>query len=153
MARGFTTALTLRPWAIAAYFVVFALAGLVALGYVDRSSQIIDVEAIVPEFYAHASNVLISYGLIVTYGLLRLLCGARLREIAIFTAAVIAANYAYEMGLTLWNTKDITDAHFGALASLATFALLAAIQRRGLKRLPAVQAAEDASKEDSARRR
>ena len=100
--------------------------------YWMAQNRMVDFDSVIPGFYGHASNLLISYGLIVVYGLVRLLSGGRVGEIAVFTGIVIAANYFYELVLTLWNTKDIVDAHYGAAASLATLALLAAIERWGL---------------------
>lgn len=122
-----------RPWAIVAYLVVFVPAALIATTYTNPQTRPIDLDAVIPGFYSHASNLLLSYGVIVSYGLFRLVYGAGLREVAIVTAVVIAANYVYEVGLTLWNTRDIVDAHYGAVASLLTFALLAAIKLYGLK--------------------
>ena len=110
-----------------------------AVGYIDPEMRVVDLDQAIPGFYGHASNVLISYALIVVYGLIRLVMGAGLRELAIVTAVVIAANYFYEAALTLWNTKDLADAHWGAVSSLLTFALLAAIKLYGLK--PATVAA------------
>lgn len=129
----FTAPFTLKPWAFVVYFLVFALAGLAAVGYIDPEMRVVDLDQAIPGFYGHASNVLISYALIVVYGLIRLVMGAGLRELAIVTAVVIAANYFYEAALTLWNTKDLADAHWGAVSSLLTFALLAAIKLYGLK--------------------
>ena len=82
--------------------------------------------------------MLISYAVIVVYGTIRLVMGAKIRELAVATGVIVAANYVYEVGLTLWNTKDLADAHWGAASSLLTLALLAAIHRFGVK--PAVSA-------------
>ncbi len=128
----------LKPWAFVVYSLVFAMAGLAAVGYVDSEMRLGGFDGLVPGFYDHASNVLISYAIIVVYGLVRLVMGAKLRELAVLTGVMVAANYFYEVGLTLWNTKDPADAHWGAASSLLTLALLAAIHRFGLK--PAVSA-------------
>lgn len=137
----------LRPWAFIGYFLLVALAAAIAIATWDPDMRVVDVEALFPGFYTHVSNLLISCGLILAYGLIRLVSGAKLREVAIFTLAVIAANYIYEVFLTLYNTKDLVDAHYGAAASLVTFAFLAAVKSSGLT--PAATHGRAAERRDS----
>jgi hypothetical protein len=133
-----TATFELKPWAFVVYSLVFGIAGLAAVGYVDPEMRLAGFDGLVFGFYGHASNVLISYAVIVVYGTIRLVMGAKICELAVATGVIVAANYVYEVGLTLWNTKDLADAHWGAASSLLTLALLAAIHRFGVK--PAVSA-------------
>jgi hypothetical protein len=134
MARGSkTTYYKFVPWASVATLLLIAVSGAIAIGYTAPGTRAAGIETMLPGFYSHTSNVLISFGLVMTFGLLRLLYGARIAELAIFTAVVVISNYAYEMFLTLFNTKDIVDAHYGTVAALVAFALLAAIRRFGLR--------------------
>lgn len=45
-------------------------------------AAIVDVEVLVPGFYAHASNLLLSVRLVLVFGLIKLLYGASLWESA-----------------------------------------------------------------------
>ncbi|NYE02413.1 hypothetical protein BJY21_003597 [Kineosphaera limosa] len=115
------------------YFLIFAVAAVIAMGYTSPDSRIAGLEAAVPGFYDHASNLVLSCGLVLIYAMVRLLYGARLREITAFTLIVLAANYLYEGLLTLWNTLDLADAHYGAVGALVTWAFFAAVSRFGMK--------------------
>lgn len=126
----------LRAWAIVGYAIIFGLAALIALGYVDRGLRVDLFDAALPGFYGHASNLALSCCLVLVYGLVRIVTGGGLTEIALFALAVIAANYGYELFLTLWNTLDLVDAHYGAAGAILTFAFIAAVHRWGLR--PAV---------------
>ncbi|MDO5698985.1 MAG: hypothetical protein Q4G51_13535 [Dermatophilus congolensis] len=141
MSRLGKTKLTLEPWALVVFFVLFGLAAAVVPGYTDPAMRLGAIEDVLPGFYSHASNLTLSYALIIVYGIVRLLAGAGLREIALFTAAVLAANDIYEGGLTLWNTKDLVDAHYGAVGSLVAFGYLVLVKRHGLRRAPAASGA------------
>lgn len=123
----------MRPWAIALYFTLFGLAAVITLATLNPQLRLVDVEAVLPGFYTHVSNLVISCALILVYGIVRLIYGAKIGEIAIFTLVVVAANYGYEGLLTLYNTKDLVDAHYGLASSVVTFALFAAIKAYGLK--------------------
>lgn len=83
----------------------FALAAATAIGYVEPKLRFLD--AVIPGFYAHASNLLLSLLLMLVVGLLRLLYGASLRELAVLAAVVAAANLLYEGYLTLYNTMHL----------------------------------------------
>ena len=132
-----------RPWVLVGYFVILGAAGALALGYVDPESRIPAVTAVVPGFYDHASNLLLSCVLVLMYGLVRLLQGARLREVTMFALVVVAANYLYEGGLTLWNTTDLVDAHYGAVGALLGWAFFGVVARHGMA--PAVDPASGES--------
>lgn len=124
----------LKPWAAAAYFVLLALFGLILISWMQPNDRIVDFNAAIPGIYAHTTNLVISNVLVLGYGLLRLVTGGSLREIAIFGLIVIACNYGYELLLTLWNVKDPIDAHYGAAGVLIAVAFLALVQRFGLTR-------------------
>ena len=124
---------TPAPWATVAYFALFALYGGIALAYVSPDLRFVDIEAVLPGFHTHLSNWVLSGVLVMIYGLVRMMYGATTREIAIFTLAVIAGNYVYEVFLTLHNTKDLVDAHYGAASATATFGVMAVLRRHGLR--------------------
>lgn len=126
--------LILRSWASAGYALIFTVAALIALGYVDPSLKLGFFETLLPGFYLHASNLTLSCCLVLVYGLVRIVMGAKLWEIAAFTLAVVAANYVYELFLPLWNYVDIVDAHHGAVGAVLTFLFMAAVHRWGLRR-------------------
>ncbi len=124
----------MKPWAFLGYFVIFALSGIFTMGgYIDPTWRLGFIESALPGFYSHTSNLVLSACLVLFYALARLISGGRLWEIAAFTLLVVAANYVYEVFLTLWNTKDPMDAHYGAAGALITFALMAAIGRWGMR--------------------
>lgn len=124
----------LNPTGIVLYFALFALAAAAGIGYVEPDLRFFD--AVIPGFYSHASNLLLSLLLILIVGLVRLLYGASLRELAVFAAVVAAANLFYEGFLTLYNTMDLVDGAYGVVGAALAFALLAAIKTRGLRRRP-----------------
>lgn len=124
---------TIAPWALTAYFTLFALYGGIALTYVRPDIRVATIETVLPGFYSHASNVVLSGVLVMTYGLVRLLYGASAREIALFASAVVAGNYIYEVFLTLYNTRDIVDAHYGAASTAVAFGLMAMMKNFGLR--------------------
>lgn len=110
------------------------MALVIGLGYVAP-----DLRAwleFVPGLYDHASNLVLSFLLVVVYGLLRLVSGARLGEVVVFGLAIVAANYVYELFLTFANTLDPVDAHYGAAGVAAALIFLAALARHGLRRNP-----------------
>lgn len=121
-----------RPWALVGYFVILGAAGVLALGYVEPHQRLTAVEARIPDFYAHASNLLISCVLVLTFSLVLLLYDGRLRHITGFALVVVAANYAYEGMLSLWNTLDLIDAHYGAIGALVSWAFFAVVARIGM---------------------
>ena len=83
-----STPYALKPWAMIAYFTLLALTALAFLGWTQPGLRIVDVEVLVPGFYAHTSNLLLSCTLVLVFGLVRLLYGASLREIAAFGGVV-----------------------------------------------------------------
>lgn len=121
-----------RPWAGVAWLAVFA--GVLAIFFAWRNPEMrmVDVEALLPGFYTHTSNLLLSFALVVAYGMVRLVYRARFVELVGFGLLVVAANYGYEGLLTLWNTMDLVDAHYGAVAVALALAFLALLQRHGL---------------------
>lgn len=125
----------LKPWVVAGYFLLFAAFAGIALTWLTPEWRVLD--AVVPELYNHTTNLVLSAGLVLSYGLIRLMMGASMREIALFTAVVIAANYVYELLLPLWNTRDAVDAHYGVVGSVVPLVFLWAASRWGLVRRPA----------------
>lgn len=123
----------LRPWASVGYFVIFAVAAAAGLGAYSSGVRIPAVESAVPDFYSHASNLTLSLLPMLMYGLIRLLYAARMRELLIVGLVIVAGNFIYEGLLTLWNTKDLTDAWYGTAGVLVALALLTLIRGWGLK--------------------
>jgi glycopeptide antibiotics resistance protein len=128
-----STPYALKPWAMIAYFTLLALTALAFLGWTQPGLRIVDVEVLVPGFYAHTSNLLLSCTLVLVFGLVRLLYGASLWESAAFGGVVIACNFSYELFLTLFNTRDVTDAYFGTLGVVVALGFVALLKRRGLR--------------------
>lgn len=124
---------SLRLWATAVFAVLFAAIAAAGLGAYDPAYRLPFVEATIPGFYSHASNLALSASLLLCYGMVRLLYGTRAGELAIAAGVLVAANYGYELGLTLWNTKDPVDAHYGLVGTLAAWVFLVAVGRAGLR--------------------
>lgn len=122
-----------KPWALVAYFVVFVLTGLVGHSYVSGGTHL---DAAVPWLRPHASNLLLSFWLVLGYGFLRMLYGARLPELLLATGVVVACNVVYEGLLTFANTRDMTDALAGALGAGLALGIVAVLRRWGLRRNP-----------------
>lgn len=129
-----TAAVKPRPWALVAYFLLFALAAGVTVGWLDPESRQIDFDLVFPEFYSHTSNLVLSTLLVLAFGMYRLFTGGRLRATVVFALIVIACNYVYELLLPLWNVKDPVDAHYGAVGALVALAWAAATHRWGVPR-------------------
>ncbi|WP_145968828.1 hypothetical protein [Ornithinimicrobium sufpigmenti] len=132
-ARVSTGAVTVRPWALVSYLVLLAPVAMLGYGAYEPGIRSGLVEAAIPGIYSHASNLALSFALVLSYGLLRLLTGAELRELVLFTALVVAANYGYELWLPLFNTRDIMDARYGAGGALAALTFLVLVHRYGLR--------------------
>ena len=67
-----STPYALKPWAMIAYFTLLALTALAFLGWTQPGLRIVDVEVLVPGFYAHTSNLLLACTLVLVFGLVRL---------------------------------------------------------------------------------
>ncbi len=122
----------LKPWAIAGYFTLFALNALIFLTWVSPEDRFIDFDRLVPGIYSHTTNLVISSMLVLGAGVVVLVTGLGLRRIVGFGLVVVAANYGYELLLTLWNVKDPIDAHYGAVGVLVALGFLWAVDRSGL---------------------
>lgn len=140
MRRARQAPYTLRPWAMVAYFVLFIPGAAIAVASTNPDMRVLGIDAVLPEFYTHTTNLLLSLMGVLGYGFFRLLYGATIRELAIVTGVMIGANYAYELFLTLWNTRDIIDAHYGLAGSLLAFAYLTSVKLWGLRRTGPEQA-------------
>lgn len=132
MKRTAKPTLTLKPWAIVAYFGLYAIDVVILLTWLTPEDRFVDLNAIVPGIYSHTTNLVISSVFVLAYGLARLLTGGTMREITVVTLLVIAANYGYELFLPLWNVPDAVDANYGAVGSLVSLGVIALIQRYGL---------------------
>lgn len=120
---------TLRPWALLAYLGLVVLAAVLGLGAYWPELRL----SALAEVYPHASNLALSLVLVLVYGVVRLPYGAGPGELVAVTLLVVAANYGYELLLPLWNTRDVTDAHHGAVGAVGALVYLEAVRRRGLR--------------------
>ena len=98
-----------------------------------QSEAILDV---VSGFYSHISNFSLSYLLLAGVGFLWLLMDVSVRHLALAAFALVVANVACELLLSLLNTRDPMDAVYGVAGTLLAFAWLWIIWRFGLKPLP-----------------
>ncbi len=121
-----------RPWGLTVWFALFVVLVYVVVTSTGDAEAQGPLESLLPGFSTHVSNLVISGALMLAYGLIRVLYGARFRELLAFALILVAANYIYEGALTLWNTKDLVDGHYGAASTLLVLAFLAAVQRFGL---------------------
>ena len=62
MKRGGVVKFGLRPWALVGYFVLVVVAAAIAIAAQDAEMRVVNVEAVLPGFYTHVSNLLISAG-------------------------------------------------------------------------------------------
>lgn len=148
MANGFDAPYVAKPWAITAYFFLFATAVAVVLATDNARWRLLGLESVLPGFYTHTSNLILSFLLLLTYGFLRLHRGGGLREIMLLGAIIIACNVIYEVFLTLYNTRDIVDAYYGAAGVAVATAFFVLMKRYGLRpnmsRRPRAHARADA---------
>lgn len=98
-----------------------------------RSQRILDV---LPGFYSHVSNLSISYLLLAGVGFVWLLMGVSMRYVAFAALGLLLANIIYELLLPVLNTRDPTDAVYGAVGTLLGFVWLWLIARVGLRTVP-----------------
>ncbi|WP_134774361.1 hypothetical protein [Ornithinimicrobium flavum] len=127
------TSWTVRPWAWVVYFALFAVMANIGVGAYHPDAPLLDVEALVPGLYSHASNLVLSCLVLMLYGLVRLVYDAGVREVVVVGLVIVAANYGYELFLPLANTRDVVDAHYGALGAGLALLYLALVRRHGLK--------------------
>lgn len=113
----------LKPVAIGLHLVT--MLGCIALFFV-RWLHIFQPDAVVVnrEVTSHISNFALSFVLCALAGLLMLAMGKRLRSALLFCLAVLAANLVYEAFLPIANTRDMVDALYGTVGSLAGGAYL-----------------------------
>ena len=119
-----------------AYFLLFALTIVVALPYVSPEARAL-VEPQLASFYGHASNLILSYFLVLLY-VIRLPSGGSLRALAVWALILVAANLVYELFLPLWNVRDPVDALYGVVGSVVGFVVVALLRRYGTKPNPKV---------------
>jgi hypothetical protein len=126
----------LRTWSLVLFFVLLALFGGVALGAYYPEFRVAALDTLIADFSSHASNLGLSFMIVVIYGTIRMVYCPAMRELVIATAGVVSANYTYELFLPFWNTPDLIDAHYGLIGSLVALAYLIAVRTRGLKPNP-----------------
>lgn len=122
------TTRTLKPWALLAYLGLVVVAAALGLGAYWPGLRLSPLA----EVYPHASNPALSLALVLVYGVVRLPYGVGPGELVAVTLLVVAANYGYELLLPLWNTRDVTDAHLGAVGAVVALVYLEVVRRRGL---------------------
>lgn len=119
-----------------AFFAVFALVGALGLGAYQPIFRIESVSSVVPDIYRHTSNLVLSAFLLLGYGIIRVLYAGPLRSIFVVALLVIVGNYGYELALPLWNTKDVVDAHYGAVGAVLAVVYLTGVRHFGLRSNP-----------------
>ncbi len=97
--------------------------------------RITSIDAMLPEYYTHISNFVISYVLLVGIGYLWLMMGVRFRVVLALGAAVLAANWVYELFIPVLNVPDTSDAWYGTVGTAVGLVVLLLIKRYGLRPL------------------
>lgn len=138
-------AVRLKSWALIAYFILLALAAVIGITWMDPASRFINLEAIIPGVYSHTSNLVLSFALVLAYGLVRILTRGTLVGTTVFAVIVVACNYGYELLLPLWNVKDPMDAHYGAIGALVALGYMALVHRYGATRATASHTMDSAT--------
>lgn len=128
---GWAAQYLLRAWAITVYLGLIVLIFAVFQMWQNPEQRVVDIEALLPGFYMHTSNLLLSCVLVLLYGVLRLVYGAPLREMVAFGAVVVAANWVYEVLLTLWNARDVVDPVYGTVEAVLALGFLALARAKG----------------------
>src|SRR5690554_4952058 len=77
-----------------------------------------------PSFYQHISNFTISYLFYAGIGYFWLLMGMKFQYIIFLGMAILAANFIYELFISILNTPDIMDAFFGLAGTVLGFLFL-----------------------------
>ena len=85
--------------------------------------------------YSHLSNLVISYIILSTFGLILLLMAAPLKSLYIASAILLVANFIVETVVTFMNVLDILDAVAGTIGIAIAVLTILVLKRYGLKPL------------------
>lgn len=126
-----------RLWASLLHLAALALSGALFAGRSLTAFRWQPILDRVPDFYSHVSNLSISYTLYTGVGYVWLALGVPMRVIGLFGLALVACNLVVEMAIPILNTPDPVDALYGVIGVALGAVLLAVIDRRGMRPVPA----------------
>ncbi len=81
---------------------------------------------------SHISNFSLSMLFYLAYGYIMVLFDIKFRYVIVLGISLILGNFAYELFLSIINTKDIVDAIYGLAGSLLSFIYLVLMKKYGL---------------------
>jgi|26BtaG_2_1085354.scaffolds.fasta_scaffold00012_39 hypothetical protein len=125
-----------KIWAIIVYFILLISVNILFLGRKTAEVRIPFLVDLVPFFYSHVSNFVLSFMICMVSGFMEILSTKK----STFTKAVagflILGNFVYEGYIPILNTTDTVDAYFGLVGAILPFVFFYFFKKWGLKANP-----------------
>lgn len=103
------------------------------IGRNDPDLQSMAISTVLPEYHTHISNFSLSYLIFAGIGYMWLMLAVPFRIVLLLGAAVLLANWVYELFIPVLNVPDTVDAWYGTAGTVVGLVVLLLIKRYGLR--------------------